>query len=131
MSYTYISLATRRITGNKVVLPPEFKEIFSKRNIFNSEIRLVPIINKDEKYMKCYDSVYSKICSEDLTKAKSAVIERDTLKLNKKLRDLVDIKDEVVFLGAGNYFELWNPEIYNSCYKKIDVNKSLEKIFNI
>jgi len=32
--------------------------------------------------------------------------------LPQKLRDFAGLKDEVVFVGQGDYFELWSPELW-------------------
>lgn len=49
------------------------------------------------------------------------------ISLPKYMMTLIDLQDEVMFLGKGSFFELWNPSLFNDYLtkaKKIAVNKS-------
>ena len=40
--------------------------------------------------------------------------------LTPNLRDYADLKDEVVFVGQGDYFEIWSPELWKA--QEVQVN---------
>ncbi len=44
----------------------------------------------------------------------SQLDENGRLVLSSKLRELVDIKSEAVFVGMGDKFQIWEPELYRN-----------------
>lgn len=46
--------------------------------------------------------------------------------LPQELIDNLDFKDEVMIIGAGDHFEIWNPKEWEKQLKKISIAVSLE-----
>jgi MraZ protein len=49
--------------------------------------------------------------------------------LSQNLRDLADLKEEVVFVGQGDHFEIWSAELWQKQQEKINDAEANEKLF--
>jgi MraZ protein len=49
--------------------------------------------------------------------------------LSQNLRDLGDLKDEVVFVGQGDHFEIWSAELWQKQQEKINDAETNAKLF--
>jgi MraZ protein len=49
--------------------------------------------------------------------------------LPQNLRDIADLKDEVVFVGQGDHFEIWAADLWQKRQEKIDDSETNEQRF--
>jgi DNA-binding transcriptional regulator/RsmH inhibitor MraZ len=45
------------------------------------------------------------------------------------LRDLADLKDEAVFVGQGDHFEIWSGELWQKQQEKLNDAETNAKLF--
>lgn len=121
----YVSNETRKIKGNRLVLPPIFAEMAFKRE--PHPIRFVLFYDKIKGFpcISLYDNfpLFSEISFNDETRA---------ITLTKELKKHLSIDDAITIIGAYDHIELWNPETFREYTKTIpeEYHQQMKKILD-
>ena len=61
----------------------------------------------------------------------AGINEQGNLKISDDLREYAQVKNEVLLVGQGDYFEIWSPEIWNNQEEELRNAESNKERFSV